>query len=58
MLRWGTLYAQQNLTAQGFFSDWMDGLNQSNFQLGLGLDHTSSVPSATWWKLGKVAKHF
>ena len=57
MLRWGTVYAHQNLTAQKFFSDWTDGLDHSNFQLGVGLDHTSSVPAVSWWKVGKVAKH-
>ena len=37
------MYAHQNLTAKEFFSDWTDGLN-----------HTSSVPAVSWWKVGKV----
>ena len=43
ILRWGTVYAHQNLTAKEFFSDWDDGLN-----------HTGSVPAVSWWKVGKV----
>merc|ERR1712055_984471 len=39
---WGTVYAHQNLTAKEFFRDWTNGLN-----------HTSSVPAVSWWKVGK-----
>ena len=43
ILRWGTVYAHQNLTAKEHFSDFDDGLN-----------HTNSVPAVSWWKVGKV----
>ena len=46
-IRWGTVYATQNVTAKHFYNDY----NFTNHP-----DVTGSVPAVSWWQVGQVSE--